>query len=104
MRPFLFLPLCLLLAGCHLFMRPTVANVSSYACPDGREVRAGISTDGRHLVLTVDGKTRTLDRNNGSNTYSNGYYSARADDLFLHLSLPGTLLPLNCQLLTTSRP
>ena len=104
MRPPLLLPLCLLFAGCHLIMRPTVENVSSYACPDGREVRAGISTDHQHLVLTVDGKTRTLDRNNGSNTYSNGYYSARPDDFFLHLSLPGTLLPLHCQLMTTSPP
>ncbi|HET8729552.1 MAG TPA: hypothetical protein VFM34_00365 [Moraxellaceae bacterium] len=104
MRLLALMPLCLLLPGCHLLAPPTVENLSTYVCPDGREVTAGISADRRHMRLTLDGQTRTLDRDNGSNSYSNGYYNARTDDLFLHLSLPGTLLPLHCQLLTSTGP
>lgn len=87
-----------ILAGCQLAPEAPV-NSSQYACPDGRIVRAGLSADQRHLRLTLQGRSHTLHRQEALDGYSNGYYTVRLDDLFLHLSRPGTLLPQHCRLL-----
>lgn len=87
--------LALPLAACQA--TPTV-NASQYACPDGRVVRAGLSDDQRLLVLVVDGRRHTLGRLAGGG-YGNGDWSARPDDLFLHLGRAGSLLPQHCRLL-----
>lgn len=86
--------LLLLLAACQA--TPPVAS-SEYACPDGRRVRAGLTPDHRVLVLLADGRRHTLHRR--ADGYGNGRYQARLDDLFLHLGIAGTLLPLQCRLL-----
>ncbi|MCC2637231.1 MAG: hypothetical protein K0Q68_950 [Moraxellaceae bacterium] len=88
----------LLLGACQL-PAPAPVNSSQYACPDGRVVRAGLSADQRHLRLTVQGRSHTLSRRAALDDYSNGYYTVRLDDLFLHLSQPGVLLPQHCRLL-----
>lgn len=96
MRTLRLLPLLLPLAACQT--TPPVAS-SQYACPDGRLLRAGLSADQRHLVLLVDGRRLTLQRRSDGQGYGNGHYLARMDDLFLHLGIAGTLLPLHCRLL-----
>lgn len=87
----------LALAACQA--TPTV-NASHYACPDGRVVQAGLSADRRLLVLVVDGRRHTLGRLAGSEGYGGGAWSARLDDLFLHLGQAGRLLPQHCRLLS----
>lgn len=87
------------LAGCQWVARPVAANASPYVCPDGRQVRAGLTADGSVLLLSLDGRTHTLRRRGPGEGYGNGYYTARPDDLFLHLAIPGTLLPQRCRLL-----
>lgn len=92
------LPACL--AACQSV--PPV-EASRYACPDGRVVQAGISADGRLLVLVVDGRRQVLGRRDDG-SYGNGRYTARPDDLFLHLGIAGALLPQHCRLATAPRP
>lgn len=87
------------LAGCHWASRPVAPNASPYACPDGRQVQAGLTADGAALLLSIGGRTHTLRRRGPGEGYGNGYYTARPDDLFLHLALPGALLPQRCRLL-----
>lgn len=86
-----------LLAGCQ-GLRPPPVEASPYACPDGRQVQAGLTPDRRRLVLVIDGGRHTLGRLTDGSGYGNGYYSARLDDLFLHLGTAGTLLPQHCRL------
>ncbi|MES2919285.1 MAG: hypothetical protein V4729_11800 [Pseudomonadota bacterium] len=101
MQTLRLLALVLPLAACQA--SPTV-NASQYACPDGRVVRAGVSGDRRLLVLVVDGRRHTLGRLAGSDGYGNGDWTARPDDLFLHLGRAGTLLPQHCRLLPGPQP
>lgn len=89
--------LLLLLAGCAAV--PPV-DASRYACPDGRVVQAGTTPDQRLLVLVVEGRRQVLGRQDDG-SYGNGRYTARPDDLFLHLGTAGTLLPQHCRLLDT---
>lgn len=90
-------PLLLLLGACQAL--PPMLDPSQYICPDGRTVWAGRSEDGRLLRLTLDGRSHTLRRQGDGDSYSNGHYSARLDDLFLRLGIPGTLLPQQCRLM-----
>lgn len=92
--------LAALLAGCA--SAPVPVNSSPYACPDGRQARAGLSADRRHLRLLLDGRAHTLERRDDG-SYGNGYYSVRLDDLFLHLARPGALLPQHCRLLVPAQ-
>lgn len=85
-----------LLAGCQAPGQAPV-DASAYACPDGRLLRAGLGADQRRLYLSIDGRRHVLGRQDDG-SYGNGYYRVRLDDLFLRLSLPGTLLPLHCHL------
>lgn len=85
-----------LLAACQA--TPPVA-ASPYACPDGRLLQAGLTPDRRLLVLVADGGRHTLRRRPDGEGYGNARYHARMDDLFLHLGIAGTLLPLHCRLL-----
>lgn len=96
-RVLLVLLAALVLGGCHLAPSAPV-EASPYVCPNGLRVRAGLTEDHRQLRLTVDGRTHTLVRSPRGESYSNGYYTARLDDLFLHLGIPGTLLPQHCRL------
>lgn len=90
-------------AGCQ-GLRPPPVEASQYACPDGRQVQAGLTPDRRLLVLVIDGHRHTLGRQDSGSDYSDGYYSARPDDLFLHLGIAGTLLPQHCRLLPGAAP
>lgn len=101
LRRLRLLSLGLGLAGCQLAPGAPV-NSSQYACPNGLVAWAGLSADRRHLRLTLQGRSHTLGRREALAGYSNGYYTVRLDDLFLHLSLPGTLLPQHCRLLVGS--
>lgn len=96
MQTLRLLALVVPLAACQA--TPTV-NASQYGCPDGRVVRAGVSDDRRLLVLVVDGRRHTLARLASGRSYGNGDWTARPDDLFLHLGRAGTLLPQHCPLL-----
>lgn len=94
--------LLLLLAGCQ-GLRPPAVEASAYACPDGRLVRAGLAPEQDLLVLVIDGRRHTLGRVSAAG-YGNGQYTARLDDLFLHLGIAGTLLPQHCRLLPGATP
>lgn len=96
-------PLLVLLAGCQGLAPPPV-DASQYACPDGRLMQAGLTPDHRLLVLVIDGRRHTLGRLADGDSYGDGRYTARPDDLFLHLGIAGTLLPLHCRLLTAPAP
>ena len=67
-------------------------------------MQAGLTEDRRQMRLSLQGRTHTLARREGRDSYSNGYYTARPDDLFLHLSIPGTLLPQHCRLQVPGEP
>lgn len=86
-----------LLPACQL-QPPVPVSISQYVCPNGLIVQAGLTEDQRHLLLTVNGRRHTLSRAADAASYSNGYYTARPDDLFLHLTIPGVLLPQHCHL------
>lgn len=91
----LTLALLLALAACR---SQPVVNASQYICPGGQTVWAGLTADKRLMRLRLAGRTHTLLRQADGNSYGGGHYTARADDLFLHLNIPGTLLPQHCRL------
>lgn len=97
MKAPLLMTTSLLLAGCHS-QPAAVTNGSQYTCPDGMRVWAGLNEDQRVMRLTLRGRTYTLHRSDGGNSYSNAKLTARRDDLFLHLNIAGTLLPQHCRL------
>lgn len=95
----LTLALLLVLGACRA---QPVVNASQYICPNGQTAWAGLSADKRLLRLSLGGRTHNLQQQGDS--YGNGYYTARPDDLFLHLNIPGTLLPQHCRLVFASPP
>jgi hypothetical protein len=77
---------------------PAAGAVAQYLCPNGLIVRAGYSADRHLLLLTLQGATRTLTRNEATGAWSNGNLTVTVDDRFLHLDRHGHLLTQHCRL------
>ena len=105
MRPTLLVLLAVLSSACSSG-RPVAGAVAQYLCPDGLIVQAGYSADHHLLLLTLQGATRTLTRNEATGAWSNGNLTVTVDDRFLHLDRHGHLLTQHCrlQIPAASRP